>query len=428
MSRCVEVILISFLVVSLGFGIVYSITLSNTFTVSHSSALTLTYLSNGWGITSPANKDNYTISETFESISHSLQRFRSIMESEQNIINQGLIKWMTKNLTMWTKTLATTTNNESALQLFMQFLNENPLYQEHFKSYTMALMCYYETLERKNILEASMIDSHFIIGTGEIIKEWNVSKVIDGQPFTFICKQYSLEVNGTTYTAVKAEAYNKDGILIADPDIYVKAPPYYYSYWYPWPWPWGQWIVYGQDDYYYTHFRYTVEIGGITYNETFWYLMDATEECNYDEIVITAITIPLSCAVGYFNVIAGLIAAAEGAYSYTNIEHMKTTLWQVAYYNGEWGLRTVFRNHYLWGVRPWWDLYNGITFWAINKDGAWVQAFPSPAGGLSLGYQPQWAAQQIAAQIAQVGINFGVNKWVWIGPYIPYYYEVPNWP
>jgi len=50
----------------------------------------------------------------------------------------------------------------------------------------MALMRYFETLERKNILEASMIDSHFIIRTGKIIKEWNVSKVIDGQPFTFI--------------------------------------------------------------------------------------------------------------------------------------------------------------------------------------------------------------------------------------------------
>jgi hypothetical protein len=214
--------------------------------------------------------------------------------------------------------------------------------------------------------------------------------------------------------------------LIADPDIYVKAPPYYYWYWFPWPW--GQIIVYGQDDYMYTHFRYTVEIGGITYNETFWYLMDATEECNFSETVIAAITIATAAIVGRYNFIAGLIASVVGAYDYTNIEHLKTTLWEVAYLNGEWGLRTVLRNHYLWGVAPYWDPYSGITFWAINKQGTWVQAFPSPTGGLSLAYSDKWVAQEMALYIAQLGALWGVNQWVWVGPYIPYYYEVPNWP
>ncbi|MEM2145231.1 MAG: hypothetical protein QW279_07715 [Candidatus Jordarchaeaceae archaeon] len=429
MGRGFKILLIGFLIVSLGFGTLFSMASGNTFALPNNSALVLACLSNNLEAPPPVDgRDSYAVPETLENITDSLRRFQSIMENKQGIINQGLIRWMTKNTTMWMKTLATTSNNQSALQLLIQFLDENPEYQEHFKSYTMALMRYYEALERQNMWEASMVDSHYIVETGEVIEEWNVSYVMDGEPFTVFCKQYSLEINGTTYTAVKAEFYNEKGILIADPDIYVKAPPYYYWYWFPWPWPWGQIIVYGQDDYIYTHFRYTVEIGGITYNETFWYLMDATEECNFDEMVIFAIATAIGGIVGKYNLVAGLIVAVVGAYEYSNIEHLKTTLWQVAFYNGEWGLRTVFRNHYLWGVFPIWDSYNGITFWAINKQGTWVQAFPSPTGGLSLAYCTKWAAEQMALYIAQMGALWGVNQWVWVGPYIPYYYEVPNWP
>ena len=423
MNKGIKVLLIGFLVVSLGFGTGFAMVSGNILTASNNSAFILACLSNSWGIQSPLALDgkNYIVTDNFKNITDSQSQFQSIMEYEQKIINQGLMKWMTKNSTMWMKTLATTNDNESALQLFTQFLNENPKYQEHFKKYDSALMHYFEALERKSMLETSSVDSHFIIKNGEIIEEWNVSTVIDGEPFTFICKQYSLEINGTTYTAVKAEAYNEDGKLIADPDIYVKAPPYYYWYWFWWPWPWGQTIVYGQDDYMYTHFRYTVEIGGITYNETLWYLLDVTEECNYDEIIITAITIALGGVVGYFNFVAGILVGVAGAYTYSNIEHLKTTLWQVAYYNGEWGLRTLFRNHYLWGAAPAWDVYDGITFWAINKDGQRVQAFPNPAGGLSLAPINKYSAQQMALHIASCGDAYGVNQWVWVGPYVPYF-------
>lgn len=336
MIKGFKVILIGFLVISLGFGTVYSLTLGNISTALNNPYFLLAYLSNNWENNLAYDKNNYTVLENFENKNDSLRRFQSIMAYEQNIINQGLIKWMTKNITMWMNTLATTNDKDSALQLLMQFLGENPKYQEHFKSYTMTLMYYYEALERQNMLEASMVDSHFIIKTGEIIEEWNVSTVIDGEPFTVICKQYSLEINGTPYTAVKAEAYNEDGILIADPDIYVKAPPYYYWYWYPWPW--GQIIVYGQDDYIYAYLRFVLYIDDVPYYEEQYYLYDVIEDTELTNTIYAALTGILIIATGSVHPWLAAIPLIIGVYNRAENLHFRDAILAAATFNGEWGV------------------------------------------------------------------------------------------
>lgn len=428
MYKGVKVLLIGFLIASIGFGTGVMMASSNILKASNNSAFILAYLNNSWATKALSDENSYMASDAFGNINGSLSRFQSIMDTEQSIINQGLIKWMTKNITMWARTLATTNNNGSAHQLLMQFLNENPEHQKHFKNYTMALMYYYEALERKKLMEASTVDSHFIIGNGQIIREWNVSRTMNDVPSTVICKEYCIEVNGTPYTAVKAEVYNEDGTLIRDPDVYVTAPPYYYWYWFPWPWPWGQIIVYGQDNYLYVHFRDFVEVGGILYPEMALYLKDVTEEVAVKEVIVAAITIMMSAALGcvpYVGPVLSVVAGIAGAYAYYNYELMKDVLKDTALYNREWGLRTVLRSHWIYGVGPWWDPLSGITFWTITKDGAWVQAFPNPFGGVALAYCSRESAMTIAYYISQMGIWYGVNKWVWIGPYTPYFH---SWP
>ncbi|MEM2144107.1 MAG: hypothetical protein QW279_02005 [Candidatus Jordarchaeaceae archaeon] len=436
MRKEIKVLLIGFLVASIGFGAGVMMASSNISAASNNSAF-IAYLNNNWmtktstnqnSIASNTLENSYTAPDILENLTDSLNRFQNIMNIEQGIINQGLTKWMTRNITMWSKTLSTTSNNLSALQLFMQFLNENPKYQEHFKNYNTALMKYYEALERKNILEASTIDSHYIIENGQIVKEWNISRTISNISSTIICKEYRIEVNGTLYTAVKAEVYNEDGTLISDPDVYVKAPPYYYWYWFPWPWPFGQIIVYGQDEYIYVHFRDLVEVNGVLYPEMALYLWDVTEEVSVKEIIVVALTIIMSTALGCVPLVGPLLAvfaSVAGAYEYSHYEHMKDVLKDTALYNREWGLRTVLRSHWIYGVGPWWDFLSGVTFWTITKDGAWVQAFLNPFGGLGLAYCSSESAAIITGYIYQVGMIYGFNRWVWIGPCIPYFH---SWP
>lgn len=429
MRKEIKVLLIGFLVASIGFGAGVMMASSNISAASNNSAFILAYLNNNWttktstnqnSIASNTLENSYTAPDILENLTDSLNRFQNIMNTEQGIINQGLTKWMTSNITMWSKTLSTTSNNLSALQLFMQFLNENPKYQEHFKNYNTALMKYYEALERKNILEASTIDSHYIINNGQITKEWNISRTINNISSTIICKEYRIEVNGTPHTAVKAEIYNEDGTLISDPDVYVKAPPYYYWYWFPWPWPFGQIIVYGQDDYIYVHFRFVVEIGGQQYYEEEYFLKNVFEKTERSKWIYRAITITISAAcaaAGPAGAIGAVIAGLYDIYTEQNIEYFRNVIKAVADDNKEWGLRTVLRNHYLWGVAPPWDPLDGITFWAIRWYGGWEQAFPWPGFG-SLAPGAKDTAKTLALAIAATGFICGVNQWVWVGPYI----------
>jgi hypothetical protein len=124
-------------------------------------------------------------------------------------------------------------------------------------------------------------------------------------------------------------------------------------------------------------------------------------------MIVTGMVYPLLATIPW---LAGIYYQSENL-------HFRNAILAAATFNGEWGLRQVFRIHYLWGVIPYWDYQDDATDCVIWKDVSWHPAFPS-SGGLAR-VPTKDVAGDVSPSIATTVAAYGVNQWVWIGSYIP---------
>nr|MDO8090343.1 hypothetical protein [Candidatus Sigynarchaeota archaeon] len=254
-----------------------------------------------------------------------------------------------------------------------------------------------------------------IVENGEVIKERNTTRTVNGTTYTIVYREYSLEVNGTTYSAVKLQVYDSYGRLLLDPDVCVHMFPL--VYWLQILW-WGYWVYYGNDYYVYTHFPL---------EDVCWYLLDVW----YDiQTSIDIVTMPFEVAsivcTLYGGVIGNAASIALSAISYIITGWIETERWYVLSesvamieYNKEWGFRTLEKLHHPCYNQPWWDPVPTVTYYLISKDGATGQVWPYGAAATING----WAAADMSYFYSTFIGTFGNGNWVYVGaypPHIPY--------
>jgi len=242
------------------------------------------------------------------------------------------------------------------------------------------------------------MDFKEIINEGELVKEWNSTYTINNTVFTYMHKQYKLEVNGTSVTVEKIFVYSSDGTLITDPSCFFTSAPLAYLYGF---WIWWYWIVYGADYYWYTHFD-PPELEPLFR----W----AGDEQIAREFAFYAIEIfiVLVGLVPILNMASVPLGIALGAAHLISYQEYQTRLgnWQNAA-DSDFGLRIVDKTHYLYDIRrPWWDQVSYIEEGVVYKNGVTNMYWKWPC------------TDDVAYAVAQrmiywAGITGCNNQWVW---------------
>lgn len=352
-----------------------------------------------------------------ENRSLTMQEIKKVKETLQDTINKGFEKWVTGQSDWFSK--LSKASNETAAAMFFKFIDQNQEYRKLFKLYDQTLICENEKLmqERYHELDENLNLISLIISNGTIIREEVTTKVENGTTYTVVEREYALEINGTTQTAVKISVYDSEGRLLADPEVCIYIWPL--MYWLQILW-WGWLVWYGNDYYVYIHFPLI---------DTAWYLLDVWDTL---ETNTNAVRLPFQAAGLALNFLGPPIGTAASAACLAierliaNFgEYIKRTILNACLftilYNGAWGFRTLERLHYIfpWSFCPW-DLFSSITYFIVTKDGLHVQVWPNDGWAVLNTYIFQ------SVQLATMPIlytafvaTFGWGKWVYMGAYLP---------
>lgn len=351
------------------------------------------------------------------------QEIPEVKEKLQNSLNKGFENWVTSQPSVkgqigGLSTLLSKADNETMAALFFSFLGENQEYQELFKLYDQVLMCenYLLMQEMYPEVDQKLALTSLILSNGTIIREENTTRIENGTTYTIVEREYALEINGTTCTAVKISVYDSEGRVLVDPNVCIYMFPL--VYWLQILW-WGSLIWYGNDYYVYIHFPILDEA---------WYLLDvwasATNGINnirlpfqIANLVSFAIPGPVGLAIGAAAMAFDLLVAYIGGT--IRAEIMNICLATVLY-NGVWGFRTLERLHYIWGWCPW-DIWTSITYFVVNKDGAIVQLWPY-SGWAVLNTLIGGQATNMAVLYTAFVSTYGNGQWVYMGAYVPVIY------
>ncbi|MHA1431976.1 MAG: hypothetical protein ACTSRV_16540 [Candidatus Freyarchaeota archaeon] len=229
-----------------------------------------------------------------------LTRTQVTKEDLQNQINMGFTRWMFKNPQRLLRSF--NTDNETLSSLFFQFMAENPRYQKLFEQYDRLLSEEIGVQMMKFTQETSKY-VNFITAEGKVVREWNKTITINNTTYTYVYRDYALEINGTTQHVLKVSVYTSDGTLIIDPKIMITQAPLYY--WLPWPWCYP--VLYGYDFGMYVHF---------TPEETPTYLQSAFVTLLSAVItwqnIATIISVPCIIASIFLNPVTSPVIAATG--------------------------------------------------------------------------------------------------------------------
>ncbi|MEX2725539.1 MAG: hypothetical protein Q6367_016735, partial [Candidatus Freyarchaeota archaeon] len=309
--------------------------------------------------------------------------------------------------------------------LFFQFLSQNPKYHELFKQYDKLLS---EEIGAQMMKFANETSKHInlILSEGEIAGEWNTTSTINDTTYTYVYRDYELEINGTTQHVLKVSVYTSDGTLIIDPKIMIAQAPLYY--WLPWPWCYP--VLYGYDFGIWTH--YTPEETPIFLNNVFIELLVERVQCSYKKVAVACsaicticallsvgcaisgnpLAIPLAIADAVIGVTA-LIFAGIGA----TLDYMAETVWNdislVAALNAKedpsFGFKLFQRFHYV-ASYVWWDPLSWTTFHIIYYNGVVLQTCPRTG----VNYMDGNSVGVYLNFLWWYSANIGFNKWVWV--------------
>ncbi|MBS7251585.1 MAG: hypothetical protein KIH08_13505 [Candidatus Freyarchaeota archaeon] len=200
-------------------------------------------------------------------------------------VNYGFINWLlTGNLLYEAfKSILPNgwSNNDTGIEIFIKFLQENPKYAEKFSEYL-------EIQSRRNDLKAEQAcltdkEIEAVIKNGVLVREWNSTVEINGTSWPCNYKEYVLE-GEKTLTLLKMTIYTNETVV--DPYITVNSFPLV-----AYIWPFG-WLCFGEDWYLHIRAPYIIEYNGQLYYEAAIfvnYINAKVEQYGYVAIAIGAL-------------------------------------------------------------------------------------------------------------------------------------------
>ncbi|MEX2724321.1 MAG: hypothetical protein Q6367_010545 [Candidatus Freyarchaeota archaeon] len=299
--------------------------------------------------------------------------------------------------------------------LFIQFLQENERYYKLFMQYDEINRVQNDLKMQEEIekIEQAFKNIDIVIAKGDLVREWNITNSVNGTEFTYINREYSLNLNGTEISVLKVMIYASDGTTIVDPKVYLHFFPLYF-----WLWWYGLWY-YGQDEYLYIHYDT---------QEAPWFIYDLQNQWQEIDKWITIIVLtlcwPLGYAVGavigsstWAVILSNLAGYATGLASYFLLGNIATQIVQTFEYafmqNPAWGLRVLHRQHWIWfGRAPWYDPISWIEYHVVYESGVHYNA-------LHIAIPQTIMADTFHNWFWTIGGACGFDRWIWVGPYIP---------
>jgi len=304
-----------------------------------------------------------------------LTRTQVTKEDLQNQINMGFTGWMFKNPQRLLRSF--NADNETFSSLFFQFMAENPRYQELFVQYDRLLSEEIGVQMMKFAQETSKY-VNLITAEGKVVREWNKTITINNTTYTYVYRDYALEINGTTQHVLKVSVYTSDGTLIIDPKIMITQAPLYY--WLPWPWCYP--VLYGYDFGMYVHF--TPEETPVYLNNAFIVLMTEPAQSSWSDIglyisaigfIASLIALSPTAVLGA----TGLILSLQGKSKSEMAKQIWNDISTVAALNARedpsYGFQLFQRFHYV-ASYCWYDPLSWTTFHIIYYNGVVLQTCP----------------------------------------------------
>lgn len=417
MKRKVKSVLVLFFaatIITIGTGII----MAQNFKIPVSSylALDLTVLLNQKPV--PADNPQGTTSQllttqnTIDSdLLLNLTKTKTTKESVQSQINKGFKTWMLKSLQRLLSSL--NADNETKRSLFFQFLSENPKYRELFKQYDRLLS---EEIQASMLKQAKETFQYtdLLLNKGEVVKEWNTTNTIDNTTYTYMFKDYALDINGTTQHILKVSVYANDGTLIVDPYINIVVAPLIYFVF-------GWVIVYGWEFGAYQH--YTAGAETVAFLAAACKTLEDADDFGDIGTVISA-----------FVTIAGLVGGPTnpfGAVVFVTgmillgiqcaIKDLANKVWAtINYVNmvnaaGDPGFGFMLYQNFHWVCAPqWWDPMSYTRFCAILYNGVVIPIVP-----LSSNLVCYMLPDQVSTYVSFLiwyNANVGFYRWVWVSP------------
>ncbi|MBS7252292.1 MAG: hypothetical protein KIH08_17145 [Candidatus Freyarchaeota archaeon] len=328
----------------------------------------------------------------------------------QSQINKGFLAWMFKEPERLLSSL--NADNETLSTLFFQFLSQNPKYQELFKQYDKLLS---EEIQVDMLRQANETFKHIdlIISEGEIVREWNTTSTVNDTTYTYVYRDYALEINGTTQHLLKVSVYASDGTLITDPYIKIINAPLMY-----WTWWWGWYpVLYGWDYGIYQH--YTAGLETVLFLAADEYLEDSTDWADVTTIIGVIVSI-----AGFAGFPAGLLATITGAVLAVvglSAKEIARKVWErislVNMFNAhdDPSFGFMLYQNFHWVANPqWFDPLSYTRFCAIQSNGVVIALVP-----LSLDNVCYMSAEQVSVYVSFLtwyNTHVGFGNWVWVSP------------
>ncbi len=346
-----------------------------------------------------------------------LTQTQATRESLQNQINRGFINWLLKSPQRLLRSI--NADNETISSLFFQFMAQNPKYQKLFKQYDKLLSEEIGAQMTKFAQETSKY-VNLIIAEGEVVREWNTTSTVNNTAYTYLYKDYALEINGTTQHVLKVSVYTSDGTLIIDPKIMITQAPLIYWYWW---WGWHL-MLYGYDYGMYLHF--TPAETSIYLNNAFTALVYNIATCSFNTIAdyLSPIAFALDLAGLRGCAPAGIAGAVVSATVLIlvglgkSVEVMASQTWtDITYVAGlneqndpSYGFQLYQRYHQVI-LGQWWDPDTWTTFHLIMWNGLVYQTCPR-AGVIYI--LDGSVKDAYFSFLVWYNANIGFNHWSWI--------------
>ncbi|MEM3564248.1 MAG: hypothetical protein QXR19_13515 [Candidatus Jordarchaeaceae archaeon] len=329
-------------------------------------------------------------------------------ESVQSQINEGFLAWMFEKPERLLSSF--NADNETISTLFFQFLSQNPKYHELFKQYDKLLS---EEIQVDMLRQAEETFKYvdLIMSEGEIVREWNTTNTVNDTTYTYVYRDYSLEINGTTQHLLKVSVYASDGTLIIDPYVKIaNAPLIYWTWWFGW-YP----VLYGWEYGAYTHY---------TPAETPYFLaaayagLEGADDWTTILFYISAIVVVAGLLIGgevasLVTSVTGLILAGMGLY----ISYVADKTWEDINYvnminaNHDPSFGFMLYQNFHWVANPqWWDPLSYTKFCLIQSNGVVYQVWPTTG----VCYMSTEQVNVYVSFLVHYNNQVGFNQWVWV--------------
>lgn len=300
----------------------------------------------------------------------------------RKMLEGGFKAWCHKEGIKLNKKMST----ETVQELFMQFLNDEPIYNDVLQRWD----------ELKNIpnvqntVNASpeLVPIEEIVEYGQIVAQWNTTATLEEVTYTIVCAEY--QFNG--YKVVKATVIAPDGTVVIDPYVWVRIN--YIKIWVLW---WQ--VTVGEDGWLYEYFT-------SGYNEALRFKTDLINTLFATAAITAAISLIFSIA---FTPIFGLVGIYMGAWVSIAVNEINA-----AY--SSWGNRfyIAFLNRFMYTL-----VGCAFAMYAVWSDYSMHLFWPDPlTGGLYM-LDPTYAINALIQSngLHSFGDTYGYDRWVWIGYY-----------